>query len=372
MAINNTNGLNELAESDAASNSAKQLRQVDIAQIAIDSANAGIWLMNADTREFIPSNRTKELFGFTLDEEMSLRNAMEQVAQKYRDSVIAAFETAFKDHTNLYIEYPVTGYHDQKNRWLSVTGGFTNQDASNSYFSGIVMDITERKQNDLRKGKFIGIVSHELKTPLTTLKAYIQMLSSWAKKQKDNFSIGALSKVDKQVKKMLNMINSLLNLSSAEGGKIHINKQPFNLPKLINEVIEETLFITATHEIVLVPCEEVTIVADREKIEQVLVNLLSNAAKYSAKETTIEVACKQKGDAVEISVSDHGFGIAAEDIDKLFTAHYRVESKDTEKAGGFGIGLYLCSEIIKRHEGKIWAESTPGEGSTFKFALPIK
>jgi signal transduction histidine kinase len=92
-------------------------------------------------------------------------------------------------------------------------------------------------------------------TPLTALKAYVQMLSNWAKKQKDSFTIGTLSKVEKQVKKMLNMINSLLNLSGAEAGKIHLTKQEFLLEELISEVIEETLFITSSHRIVLLPCE---------------------------------------------------------------------------------------------------------------------
>jgi len=203
------------------------------------------------------------------------------------------------------------------------------------------------------------------------LKAYIQMLNNWAKKQKDNFTIGALSKVEKQVKKMLNMINSLLNLSGAEAGKIHLKKEEFRLDVLINEVVEETLFITSTHHILINPCDLVSVNADRDKIEQVLVNLLSNAAKYSEKTSEIEIGCALHHNNVEVSVSDKGLGIATEDIDKLFLPHYRVESKETEKIAGFGIGLYLCAEIVNRHNGKIWVESELGKGSTFKFTLPL-
>jgi signal transduction histidine kinase len=369
--MNGNNSLNELPEDSPALGAGRVLNPMDAAQLAIDSANAGIWVMNIDTNEFIPSNRTKELFGFAADQEMSFLDAMQQVAEKYRDNVVSAMESAFKYRTNLYIEYPVTGLLDQKTRWISLTGGFSDQDLSSRFFSGIVMDITEQKQNDLRRSKFIGMVSHELKTPLTALKAYVQMLSSWAKKQKDNFSIGALSKVDKQVRKMLNMINSLLNLSGAEAGKIHINKQPVGISELISEVIDETLFVTTSHNIIFVPVENVIVMADRDKIEQVLVNLLSNAAKYSEKETTIKVAVIRQENAVEISVADQGFGIADDQIDKLFLAHYRIESKSTEKISGFGIGLYLSSEIIKRHDGNIWVESEPGKGSTFKFTLPL-
>lgn len=371
MASTNNSGIDKLPEYEGSSNSKTDSIPLDIAQIAIDSANVGIWLSNAETRDFMPSRRTKELFGYAHDEVMSFEAAMQQVVEKYRQNTILAIENAYKKQTDLYVEYPVMGFHDQQSRWLSITGGFTSLNITGSYFSGIVMDITQHKQNELKRSKFIGMVSHELKTPLTALKAYVQMLGVWAKKQKDGFAVGALSKVDKQVRKMLNMINSLLNLSSAEVGKIHINKEKFSLDELIAEVVEETLFITSSHHITVAPCQEVQINADREKIEQVLVNLLSNAAKYSPKGTSIIITCQPEAEMVEISIKDQGMGIAPDAIDKVFLPHYRVESEETEKVTGFGIGLYLCSEIIARHNGKIWVESEPALGSTFKFTLPL-
>lgn len=369
--MNNNSGENALPEDHNGSGITEPLQAIDMARIALDSANVGIWIMDSASGQFLPSDRTKELFGFLPEEDMSFDGAMSKIVDKRKNNVVAAIENAFKKRRFLYIEFPIVDLSDHKKKWLSVTGGFGRSTASNSYFSGIVMDITEQKQSDLRRSKFIGMVSHELKTPLTALKAYVQMLNNWAKKQKDNFSIGALSKVDKQVKKMLNMINSLLNLSGAEAGKIHLKKEEFRLDVLINEVVEETLFITSTHHIVTHPCDSMSINADREKIEQVLVNLLSNAAKYSDKTAEIEIGCMLREGNVEVSVRDHGFGIAPADIQKLFLPHYRVESKETEKIAGFGIGLYLCAEIINRHHGKIWAESELGKGSTFKFTLPL-
>jgi PAS domain S-box-containing protein len=354
-----------------ASNALQPFGAIDVAKVALDSADVGIWIIDSSTNTFLPSTRTKELFGFFPEENMSFEDALAQVAKKHRKSALRAIDQAFKKHSNLYIEYPISGHHDNKHRWISIKGGFSSSDPSNNYFSGIVMDITEQKQNDLRRSKFIGMVSHELKTPLTALKAYVQLINSWANKQKDSFTIGALSKVEKQVKKMLNMINSLLNLSGAEAGKIHLVKQEIILNELINEVIEETVFITSSHNIVMAPCENIYVNADREKIEQVLVNLLSNAAKYSEKDAPIEIKCEVKGTAVEVSIKDEGLGISPADIDKLFLPHYRVESKETEKITGFGIGLYLCSEIINRHKGKIWAKSGIGKGSTFTFTLPL-
>ncbi|MDB5287661.1 MAG: sensor protein [Mucilaginibacter sp.] len=362
--------MSEKPEKETVSNSGGTFLSVDIARFALDSANVGIWILDAKTREFLPSDRTKALFGFSPEEDMSFEDALRNVVLENRSTVITAVESAIKNHSSLYIECPVVIPPEKKHRWLSITGGFSSTDLNNDFFSGISVDITEQKQNDLRRSRFIGIVSHELKTPLTALKAYVQMLNNWAKKQKDSFTIGALSKVEKQVKKMLNMINSLLNLSGAEAGKLHLTKLTFSIDELISDVIEETLFITATHKIIMSPCEPIPINADRDKIEQVLVNLLSNAAKYSGTEAPIEIACTLKENTVTVSITDQGMGIAPDDIEKLFLPHYRVKSKETEKVDGFGIGLYLCSEIIHRHNGKIWVESEPGKGSSFKFTLP--
>ncbi len=369
--MNNQSGVNEFPDENYNPDLPEPFKAIDIAEIALDSANVGIWIIDPVSRKFLPSERTRELFGFLPKEDMSFEDAMLKVVVKHRKSAVEAIENAFRKQHALYIEFPIVAVPDHKQKWLSVTGGFSSPNVGNSYFSGIIMDITEQKQSDLRRSKFIGMVSHELKTPLTALKAYVQMLNNWAKKQKDNFSIGALSKVDKQVKKMLNMINSLLNLSGAEAGKIHLNKEEFRLDTLINEVVEETLFITATHHIVNAPSEAVTVNADREKIEQVLVNLLSNAAKYSDKSAEIEIGYVLHDTTVEVSVIDQGLGVEPPEIEKLFLPHYRVESKETEKIAGFGIGLYLCAEIINRHHGKIWVESKPGKGSTFKFTLPL-
>jgi signal transduction histidine kinase len=345
--------------------------EADVALVALDSANVGIWIMDAESGEFISSERTKVLFGNAADKELSFQEAIQRVAKKHRKVLLKAVLQAIKTKSNLYIECPVDLTADQKQRWLSITGGFGSAGTGDGFFSGIVIDITNQKQNELRRSKFIGIVSHELKTPLTALKAYVQLLSNWAKKQKDNFTIGALSKVERQVKKMLSMINGLLSLSGAEAGKIHLTKLPFSISELVDEVIEETMFLTSSHQIVRVPCQPITVNADRDKIEQVLVNLISNAAKYSNKDLPIEIVCTNTNNVVEVAIKDQGMGIAPEDVAQLFQPHYRVERAETEKIAGFGIGLYLCSEIVKRHNGKIWVESESGKGSTFKFTLPV-
>lgn len=270
------------------------------------------------------------------------------------------------------VEYRTVGAEDKKIRWIRAKGKVIfNDDDKPARFIGSVLEITNQKENELRKNDFIGMVSHELKTPLTSLKGYVQMLHIKAKKQEDDFAINALGKVETQVNKMSAMINGFLNVTRLESGKIYLNEQEFKLDNLVQEVIEETTLTSGSHNIALVPCDSVTVYADMDKIEHVISNLLSNAVKYSPRGTPITVKCEVMGDEVQVSVSDEGVGIKPNDIEKLFERYYRVETSDSKHISGFGIGLYLSAEIVQRHNGKIWVESEFGKGSTFYFTLPV-
>jgi signal transduction histidine kinase len=211
------------------------------------------------------------------------------------------------------------------------------------------------------------MVSHELKTPLTSLKGYLQVMQRMAQKSGESVLAGVFEKPLKQVSLMTTMINGFLNMSRLDAGKIHIEKTKFDMAELVYEAREENIPLYSSHLIVLGVVEQVMVEADRAKIAQVINNLLSNAAKYSPVGTSIELSCQKAGNKVQISVKDQGLGIRAEDLDKLFERYYRVEH--TSNISGFGIGLYLSAEIVARHGGKIWAESDIGLGSTFYFEL---
>ncbi|MDB5011026.1 MAG: yycG 6, partial [Mucilaginibacter sp.] len=237
--------------------------------------------------------------------------------------------------------------------------------------SKIARDITERKMDETRKNDFIGMVSHELKTPLTSLTAIVQVANAKLKNSSDSFLAGAMENANMQVKRMAGMINGFLNISRLEAGKILIEKQPFYFDQLLDEILDETKLIVSTHTINLIGSGPVKITADRDKIGSVVSNLISNAVKYSPRGKLIEIEYKINGNMIVVSVKDEGMGIKPKDIDKIFERYYRVETKHTQHISGFGIGLYLSAEIIKRHEGKIWAESESGKGSTFYFELPL-
>ncbi|MFI5158594.1 MAG: PAS domain S-box protein [Sphingobacteriales bacterium] len=237
--------------------------------------------------------------------------------------------------------------------------------------SKIARDISERQKDELRKSDFIGMVSHELKTPLTSLTALIQVAKSKLAKSEDVFLASAMAKAETQVRKMSTMINGFLNISRLESGKIAIDKQPFDMAELMHEVEQEVMTTYASHEIVFAPVEPTLVNADPDKIGHVINNLINNAVKYSAAGTRINVACQTVSGEAWVSVQDRGFGISDKDAENLFDRYYRVEDPNTKHISGFGIGLYLSAEIITRHEGKIWVESELGVGSTFHFSLPL-
>jgi PAS domain S-box-containing protein len=237
--------------------------------------------------------------------------------------------------------------------------------------SKIARDISEKKQDEIRKNDFIGMVSHELKTPLTSLTALIQVLNQKLKSNEDPFVPSALEKSNNQVKKMTGMINGFLNITRLESGKIHIEKQQFNLDELIIETIDEARLTVSGHVFNFEPCESLPVFADRDKIGSVLSNLLSNAVKYSPKGKQVTVKCAVVDGSAQVSVQDDGMGIKPQELDKLFERYYRVSSNHTQHISGFGIGLYLSAEIIERQGGRIWAESESGVGSVFYFSLPL-
>lgn len=292
-----------------------------------------------------------------------------------RERVIAVIKDVFDRSVSqgVYdIEYRTIGAQDQKLRWVRAKGQAYFDDSDRPVrFIGSVLEITEQKDDEHRKNDFIGMVSHELKTPLTSLTALLQVAQRKMEKSDDQFLNSAMEKANLQVKKMTAMINGFLNISRLESGKLHLQLQDFQLDKLINEAIEETLITASNHHINLLPCEPVLVCADREKLSHVISNLLHNAAKYSPKGNEILVKCELEGDSARVSIKDKGIGIKQADLANLFERYYRVQNQHTQHISGFGVGLYLSAEIVKAHNGKIWAESELGEGSTFYFTVPV-
>jgi two-component system sensor histidine kinase VicK len=268
---------------------------------------------------------------------------------------------------NYDVEFRLTAINNEQVRWVKARGrAYFDIQKQPLRFSGAFLDITEQKVNEIRKNDFIGIVSHELKTPLTSLTAYLQLIS-----RKGGMNIESIiPKIDVQLKKMSGLINGFLNVSRFEAGKIDLYKSSFNVRELLEEIIEEQSL--ATRHFITLDCSiDLLTYADREKIASVVSNLLSNAVKYSPNGGNILIKHTIDDKGHLFCVQDEGMGIKSADLPKLFERFFRVATIQSQNISGFGIGLYLSAEIVRLHGGKIWAESNNREGSKFFFEIPF-
>lgn len=233
-------------------------------------------------------------------------------------------------------------------------------------------EIIERKKLEKQKDEFIGMASHELKTPVTSIKAYTQVLQFRFRKEQNVKATELLSKMDAQLDKLSNLISDLLDVTKMEGGKLHFHESYFDLNELIEEIAEEMQRTTSKHKIEKMLTTSKSLFGDRERIGQVITNFLTNAIKYSPQSDRIVIKTTMATNNVIISIQDFGVGIPESAQKKVFERFFRVGGLRQETYPGLGLGLYISSEIIKRHYGKIWVESKKGKGSTFSFSLPIK
>ncbi|WP_443947066.1 ATP-binding protein [Pedobacter sp. AW1-32] len=340
-----------------------------ITRLAVEGANVGTWNIDTRSGDIVASPRLKELFGFLGDPKISVNDLIGAIDTDFRTQAVAQMEDVIASGGSYDITYLVNGAMDGKKRWLRAFGKMNGEiGGGRSMFTGVVMDVTDQRQDEIRKNDFIGMVSHELKTPLTSLTGHLQLLQ---RKLENGQSLSANMFVTplKQSNQMASLINGFLNISRLDSGKIHIDKTVFDLFVLIKEIYEENTLIFSRYFLSIEGCMELIISADRVKIGQVINNLISNAAKYSAVGSKIDISCTSVNGKALVSISDQGVGIRPEDTDRVFERFYRVE--ENINVSGFGIGLYLCSEIIARHGGKIWVESVLGKGSTFYFELPL-
>jgi PAS domain S-box-containing protein len=232
-------------------------------------------------------------------------------------------------------------------------------------------DITERKQEAQRKNDFLSMASHELKTPLTSVNGYLHILKGKASQMANYGAIDLLDRTTRQISKMTAIINSFLNIARIDAGKVAIERRLFDVVEVVRAAGEEAVNSFTTHRFRFEPVEPALVNADYDKINLVIENFISNAVKYSQAGTEIQMVCVHDGTKVKVSVLDQGMGLTAADQDKIFKRFYRVENENTKFIAGFGIGLYICKEIIERHKGVIGVESKIGEGSTFWFELPV-
>lgn len=233
-----------------------------------------------------------------------------------------------------------------------------------------IEDITERKAIEQRKDDFLSIASHELKTPLTTVLGYVQMMQ---RLMPENVSDKFKSVVDKTgvyVDRLNQLLAELLDVSRIQTGNLELHMESFDFDKMVVDTIDGLKAATPGYNILLEGKVEVSFNGDEMHLIQVLTNLISNAIKYSPESDEVEVYISKVSNFVKVSVKDSGMGMQEGELKKIFERFYRV-GEIQKRYPGMGIGLYICDQIVKNHGGTLWAESKIGEGSVFSFTLPI-
>lgn len=336
----------------------------------IEKTSDAITLIDAKGKNLYASPSTSRILGYTPEEFLRQKpfSLVHPDNQKFIDNLLSELiKTPNKSMSGQYRLKHKNGSW----RWVEFVA--TNLLGEPSVKAIVInyYDITERKNLEKRKDEFLSIASHELKTPLTSIKAFAQVLQKHFEKLGDKKSAQYLVKMDAQLTKLTELIHDLLDVSRIQDGKLIFKIINFNLDELINEIIEEMQRTTIQHHIIKKGEITKNIFADRERVGQVIINLLSNAIKYSPNSATIIVNISEDKQNVTISVQDFGIGISKENQKKVFERFFRVETPYGEMFPGLGVGLYISAQIIKRHKGKIWVKSKKRKGSTFYFKLPI-
>ena len=235
----------------------------------------------------------------------------------------------------------------------------------------IVRDISRLREVDRLKSEFVSMVSHDLRTPLAVIKGYaatlLNPLLTLDREREKRFIKGINDASDR----LTRLIDNVLSVSRLEAGRFKLNPQVFDLYEVVQRVAASFRSSSSKHQLLIqVPEVGLQVRADRDQIEQVLTNLVSNALKYSPEGGQVVIAGQARAHEVEIQVSDEGIGIPRAQLTRVFEKYYRGDSAVTKRVSGTGLGLYICKSIVEAHGGRVWVESEPGRGSTFHFSIP--
>src|SRR5581483_8277987 len=221
-----------------------------------------------------------------------------------------------------------------------------------------IEDITEKKHLEQQKDDFISIASHELKTPVTSMKVYAQLLQRHPLITNDKKASFVLAKMDMQMNRLTELVASFMNVYKMRSGKLRLKKQQFQLEELIAEVVGNFQYTISSHIVERTDDAKVKVYADKARIHQVLVNLISNAIKYSPRADKVIVSQKKDIDKVTVSVQDFGMGIPKEEQKRIYERFFRAKGKKEGDIPGLGLGLFISTEIVKQHNGELWVKST--------------
>jgi len=354
----------------------KSEKDQQMLSLAIDAGELATFYYEPAVNLFSGNALLKLWFGLADEDQLDLSAAISSIAEQDQERVMAAITDALSEESdgNYFIEYRIVHAQAPNGRLVQARGKVFYDAKGNAVsLNGTLRDITKQKAEEQRKNDFISIVSHELKTPLTSINGYLQLMQRQAFLTANTNYQDITMKSLRQVRNMKNLINGFLSISRFDSGRMMIEREVFDLKELFAELEDEFKLRINSHEIVADLTQSLSINADLNKIAQVVQNLVENAAKYSPLGTQITFGYLATANQdIEIFVSDQGMGIAEEDRDQIFERFYRAGKDRVGTISGFGIGLYLCREIVELHHGHIAVENNSAGGTTFKVRLPAQ
>ncbi len=234
-----------------------------------------------------------------------------------------------------------------------------------------VQDITERQRLEQLRKDFVQMVSHDLRTPLTSINMLLSMLGQDRFGKLDEQGYTAVNRARSNADYLIKLVSDLLDAEKLESGDLEIEKQATSVKSIIDKVVDATQEAARAQKVTIVAeINEGGLIADEDRLVQVLINLVSNAVKYSEPETCVTVRGRLEGEGAQFDVVDHGPGIAANQQEAIFQRYKQLNQPKKLKRRGFGLGLAICKALVEAHKGRIWLQSQEGKGSTFSFAIP--
>ena len=256
-------------------------------------------------------------------------------------------------------------------RWhLSRAVPLRDEEGEIVFWAGTATDIQDQVKEMERKDEFISIASHELRTPLTSVKGYLQLIQSYKKEESPAMVKQYASKANIAINKLQHLINDLLDVSKIQAGRLDYALTAVNLSDVVKTCAENAGHVYPDNKFTLEEENGLLVFGNDERLEQVIMNLFSNAVKYSQQDKNVNIKISKYDNYARVSVTDHGIGLSDEEKERVFERFYRVEDR-AHISSGLGMGLYISAEIIRNHKGEIGVESELGKGATFYFDLPL-
>ncbi|EDM38009.1 multi-sensor hybrid histidine kinase [Pedobacter sp. BAL39] len=339
-------------------------------EIALDASKLGSTEVTISTGKMDSTAQFKRNYGYEPDEEFTYADLFASMFPEHHERVRGLVREAMMTNGVYKTEYPIR-WRDGSVHWIQAHGRPRyDENGKADRMVGMTMDITEAKLFEQRKDDFLSIASHELKTPITSLKASLQLLERMKNKPYSEMHIRLIEQSAKSMNKLGYMVDELLNMSKLNRDQLNLEKSTFNLHDLMSMCCNHVR-LEGKYELMLEGEKELLVHADEHRIDQVIVNFVNNAVKYAPESYQIRLKISSKDNVAKVLVSDSGPGIDGEVLPNLFDRYYRA-SHSEKSYNGLGLGLYICKEIITKHGGEIGVESVLGQGSTFWFTLPVE